>query len=122
MVAAGRTAETLDRLRLADLPAGRLRDGLDKRRRDLGLPVTDGSLVCVDEAGTPWPTDELPRRLRFAKAVRVSIDGNAHFCRGLLRTRYPGAANDQREREHEIVSALGHGRDLIPLIPVRSAR
>ena len=24
-------------------------------------------------------------RLRFAKTVRISIDGNAHFCRGLLR-------------------------------------
>jgi hypothetical protein len=26
--------------------------------------------------------------LRFAQTVRVSIDGNAGFCRGLLETRY----------------------------------
>ncbi|MET0692383.1 MAG: iron-sulfur cluster assembly protein [Propionibacteriaceae bacterium] len=111
MVAAGWVVEDLHRLRLGDLPAGRLRDGLRKRRSDLGLPLSDASPVCVDEAGVPWPADELPRRLRFAKAVRVSVDGNAHFCRGLLRTRYAGAALDQREREHE----------LIPLTPVRSA-
>lgn len=111
MVATGWAAGALDRLRLSDLPAGRLRDGLRKRRADLGLPVGDGCVVCVDEAGEPWPADELPRRLRFAKAVRVSIDGNAHFCRGLLQTRYSGAD-----------SPLGDGRDLIPLTPVRSMR
>ena len=26
------------------------------------------------------------------------IDGNAHFCRGLLRTRYPGSESDQAPR------------------------
>ena len=26
--------------------------------------------------------------LRRARSTRISIDGNAHFCRGLLRTRY----------------------------------
>ena len=122
VLAAGWTVETLDRLRLGDLPAGQLRSGLRRRRADLGLDLEDDALVCVDETGTPWPVDELPRRLRFAKAVRVSIDGNAHFCRGLLRTRYPGAAADQRERAQESLPASGAGRDLIPLTPVRSAR
>ena len=122
MLATGWTVESLDRLRLGDLPAGRLRAGLGQRRADLGLPLSDDALVCVDETGIPWPSDELPRRLRFAKAVRVSIDGNAHFCRGLLRTRYPGAEHDQRERAHETTSTTGHGRDRIPLTPVRSPR
>ena len=36
-----------------------------------------------------------PARLRFAKAVRVSIDGNAAFCRGLLHTRYPNIADEE---------------------------
>jgi hypothetical protein len=30
----------------------------------------------------------VPIRLRFAKSVRISMEGNAHFCRGLLATRY----------------------------------
>ncbi len=122
MLSAGWAVEDLGALRLGDVPADRLRDGLCRRRADLGLAVYDvrtlsavvgeNAAVCVDETGRPWPGDELLRRLRFARAVRVSIDGNAHFCRGLLRTRYPGAVDDQREREHE----------LIPLTPVRSGR
>jgi hypothetical protein len=29
-----------------------------------------------------------PSRSRYARSVRVSIEGNARFCGGLLRTRY----------------------------------
>ena len=31
---------------------------------------------------------DVPLALRRARSTRISIDGNAHFCRGLLRTRY----------------------------------
>jgi metal-sulfur cluster biosynthetic enzyme len=112
MVEQGWAPDDLGRLSLADLPNGGLRDGLLKRRADLGLTDHPTSPVCVDEAGEPWPADELPRRLRFAKAVRVSIDGNAHFCRGLLATRYPGASEAQAPRQHE----------LLTITPVRSER
>lgn len=36
--------------------------------------------------------------LRRARSTRISIDGNAHFCRGLLRTRYAGSGADQTDR------------------------
>ncbi len=36
--------------------------------------------ACLSEA--------VPMRLRFARSVRISMEGNAHFCRGLLATRY----------------------------------
>jgi hypothetical protein len=49
----------------------------------------------VDDHGEPVPEAQVPMRLRFAKTTRISIDGNAHFCRGLLATRYPGAEDDQ---------------------------
>ena len=104
--------EDLARLTVGDLPPGRLRDGLLRRRADLGLRLDPSAPVCVDEAGVPWPSDQLARRLRFARSVRVSIDGNAHFCRGLLATRYPGAAEAQAQRQHE----------LLTLSPVRSTR
>ncbi len=94
-------AGDLGALRIADLPAGRPADGLRRRRADLGLSSDPGDLVMVDEFGTPWAPAAIPLKLRFAKSVRISIDGNAHFCRGLLRTRYPGAAADQRARGHE---------------------
>lgn len=112
VVAQGWAVEDLGRLTVADVPLGRLRDGLRNRRADLGLSSDPGALVCVDESGVPWTADQLPRRLRFAKSVRVSIDGNAHFCRGLLRTRYPGSEADQSERTHE----------LLTLTPLRSTR
>ncbi|MGZ6854557.1 MAG: metal-sulfur cluster biosynthetic enzyme, partial [Mycobacteriaceae bacterium] len=60
-----------------------------------------GSLVMVDDEGHPVPEDAVPIKLRFAKTVRISIDGNAHFCRGLLRTRYPDSGEDQTPRTHD---------------------
>lgn len=93
--------EGLGRLTIADLPPGKARDGLLKRRADLGLSCAPQDRVMVDERGTPWQDGQIPMKLRFAKSIRISIDGNAHFCRGLLRTRYPEAAADQRPRTHD---------------------
>ena len=98
-------AADLGRLRIRDLPAGRPRDGLCRRRADLDLSCGPDDLVLVDDRGTPWPVDAIPLTLRFAKAVRISIDGNAHFCRGMLRTRYPDAAADQHDRGHDSLDA-----------------
>ena len=55
----------------------------------------------VDESGVLWTAEMIPMKLRFAKSVRISIDGNAHFCRGMLRTRYPDSAAGQGARRHE---------------------
>ena len=52
----------------------------------------------VDHEGHGYPPDDVPMRLRRARSTRISIDGNAHFCRGLLRTRYPGSGADQAPR------------------------
>lgn len=109
----GWEVDQLHRLRIADLPAGPLHDGLLRRRSDLGIAAGSGAVVCVDERGTPWPVGELPRRLRLARSVRVSIDGNAHFCRGLLATRYPGAEAAQAQRHHDLL--------VLTPTPVRSA-
>jgi metal-sulfur cluster biosynthetic enzyme len=96
LLAAGWTVAGLAEARLADLPEGRERSSLARRRSDIGLPVRADALIFVDDTGQPVPVEEVPRTLRFARTVRVSIDGNAHFCRGLLTTRYPGSAADQR--------------------------
>jgi metal-sulfur cluster biosynthetic enzyme len=93
--------EDLGALRIADLPAGRPADGLRRRRADLGLRSGPDDPVMVDGFGEAWTMETIPLKLRFAKAVRISIDGNAHFCRGLLRTRYPDAGADQRARGQE---------------------
>ena len=44
--------------------------------------------VLVDDAGVPIPAEQAPLRLRLATSVRISMEGNSHFCRGLLATRY----------------------------------
>lgn len=80
--------EGLHDLVLSDLPAGVQKEALLRRRADIGLGLGPDQRVVVDDEGLPVPADEVPLRLRFAKAVRISIEGNAHFCRGLLATRY----------------------------------
>jgi metal-sulfur cluster biosynthetic enzyme len=93
-----RTDPTVDvaALTLADLPAGAPTTGaLLHRRTALGLPVDGASPVLVHDDGTRPDPAQAEMLLRRARAVRISVDGNAHFCRGLLATRYPGADADQ---------------------------
>jgi metal-sulfur cluster biosynthetic enzyme len=97
----GWTVEGLAEAHLCDLPDGPERTSLLRRRSDIGLSLEDESTMFVDDAGAPIAADQVPLRLRFARTVRVSMDGNAHFCRGLLTTRYPHAAADQRPRQVE---------------------
>jgi metal-sulfur cluster biosynthetic enzyme len=82
------SVEDLGRLTLGDLPAGRTKEALLRRRTDVGLGVAPRERVVVDERGEPVPDEQLPLRLRLATSVRISLEGNAHFCRGLLATRY----------------------------------
>ncbi|SFE90955.1 Metal-sulfur cluster biosynthetic enzyme [Actinacidiphila alni] len=91
----GWQVEDLTRARLSDLPASPERDSLLRRRADLGLPTDHDAPLVVHDDGTPVSADDLPARLRFARAVRVSVDGNATMCRGLLETRYGVPAADE---------------------------
>jgi metal-sulfur cluster biosynthetic enzyme len=88
---------------LGSVTLGRLPDvpttaALVRRRAAIGLDARPDSLVLVDHEGRPFAEEDVPLRLRMARSTRISIDGNAHFCRGLLRTRYPGAEADQTAR------------------------
>ncbi len=82
------TADDLHRLILRDLPDGREKSALLRRRFALGLSMCPNSKVVVDDDGHLLPAEAVPMRLRFARSVRISMEGNAHFCRGLLATRY----------------------------------
>ena len=100
-------------VRLGDLPAGRTKDALVRRRAALGLPTEPAAVVLVDHDGRPYPAEHVPMALRRARSTRISIDGNAHFCRGLLRTRYEGSGADQADRP-EGAEPADHHR-LLPL-------
>lgn len=91
-----REVEDLGRVTLGELGAGRELEALLRRRQVLGLPTGPDALVMVDHTGAPY--DDVSMALRRARSTRISIDGNAHFCRGLLRTRYPGSEDDQQHR------------------------
>lgn len=102
----GLDEERLRDVLLGDLPDAPETRALLRRRAELGLGTAPSDPVLVDEEGHRFPVGEIPLRLRFARAVRISIDGNAHFCRGLLRTRYPESAADQSPRESSVHSPV----------------
>lgn len=93
--------DDLGTVTLADLPDDPATAALLRRRQAIGLPADPASPVLVNEDGRGYPREEIPLRLRRARSVRISIDGNAHFCRGLLATRYPGSEADQAARAPE---------------------
>jgi metal-sulfur cluster biosynthetic enzyme len=102
LVKDGWEIEALADVRLRDVPDSAGRSGLLRRRRDLGLPTGPDEPVLVDDEGTAIPTENQTKVLRFAKAVRVSVEGNSAFCRGLLTTRYgpdTGLTGEEMERE-----------------------
>lgn len=82
------TVEELPLLELFDLPEDSRKHALQRRREAVGLPNDPHARVLVDEHGEPLPAEEVPMRLRLARTTRISIEGNGHFCRGLLATRY----------------------------------
>jgi metal-sulfur cluster biosynthetic enzyme len=100
-------------LTLGDLPPGDpTTSALLRRRAAVGLPLDAAAHVLVAADGTRPSTDTAALFLRKARSVRISVDGNAHFCRGLLRTRYPGSDADQVPRADD---ESAH-RTLLPLI------
>nr|EMP13064.1 metal-sulfur cluster biosynthetic enzyme [Gordonia sp. NB41Y] len=89
MIAAGTTCvDDCAQLLLRDLPENPAKVALLRRRVQIGLGVCPNCRVVVDEDGSPLPAEAIPMRLRFARSVRISMEGNGHFCRGLLATRY----------------------------------
>lgn len=97
----GLSEHDLHDVTLGDLPDDSNARALLRRREALGLTTAASAPVLVDDDGRPYPREEVPFRLRFARSVRISMDGNAHFCRGLLRTRYPDASTAQAPRACE---------------------
>ena len=88
LLADGRSPTELAGMILGDVPRS---DELDKyleRRAELGLNVSACAPLIVDPDGRRVPEEAVVQHLRFAKTVRVSIEGNASLCRGLLATRY----------------------------------
>lgn len=93
---------------VGDLPDDAETASLLRRRTEVGLGNDPSAPVLVDQHDVPYPPADVPMALRRARSTRISIDGNAHFCRGLLATRYPGAEQDQAPRADETFFPLAN--------------
>jgi metal-sulfur cluster biosynthetic enzyme len=78
----------LQHLVVRDLPPGADTDAYLERRAELGIDCSATAAFLVTPDGRPIPPEMLRAHLRFARTIGVSIEGNAAFCRGLLKTRY----------------------------------
>ena len=109
-------------LTLGDLPPEEPETtALLRRREAVGLPLDADAPVLVDADGSRPGLAAVALFLRKARSVRISVDGNAHFCRGLLRTRYPGSEADQTVRPDDCAVAptpppRPPDRPLLPLL------
>jgi len=88
LLAEGYSSEELAEMRLEEVPLSEAFEKYLSRREELGLDVSAEAPFIVDPDGRPIPEEAVVEHLRFAKLTRLSIEGNAGFCRGLLATRY----------------------------------
>ena len=88
LLADGSTPAELAEMALVDVPPSAAFETYLERRAELGLDVSAEAPLVVDPDGNRVPRDAVVSHLRFARLTRVSIEGNASLCRGLLATRY----------------------------------
>ena len=96
LLAEGITSSDLAGMTLADVPASNSLQKYLERRAGLGLDVSDEAPLVVDPQGKRIPEDAVVQHLRFARTVRVSIEGNAELCTGLLAARYGIPEREER--------------------------
>jgi hypothetical protein len=88
LLAEGYSSRELAEMRLEEVPFSGAFEKYLSRREELGLDVSAEAPFVVDPDGNQIPEEAVVEHLRFAKLTRLSIEGNAGFCRGLLATRY----------------------------------
>ena len=88
LLAEGHTPAELATMVLEGVPWSTALERYLERRNELGLNVSGDAPLVVDPDGNRVPEEAVVDHLRFARTVRVSIEGNTELCRGLLATRY----------------------------------
>jgi metal-sulfur cluster biosynthetic enzyme len=88
LLAAGSTEADLAAMRLSELPPGPDAERCAQLRAELGIDSDPAGAAFVTGDGTVLGAKDMRRFLRFARLVARSLEGNAHLCRGLLKTRY----------------------------------
>jgi metal-sulfur cluster biosynthetic enzyme len=88
LLRAGQTVEELAATRLGALHGGPDVARCIELREQLGIDATPDSPAFVLADGAVLDAAGLARFVRVARLVRLSLEGNAGFCRSLLATRY----------------------------------
>jgi metal-sulfur cluster biosynthetic enzyme len=78
-------------VRVGEVPDSPAKEAFLLRRSELGLSCAPESYVLADPDGRRVPAERTSRYLRFARTVRISMEGNEQYCRGLLHARYEEA-------------------------------
>lgn len=108
LLAGDRSSEELAGMRLEEVPPSGAFDKYLERRAELGLDVSPEAPLVVNPDGNRVPKEAVVEHLRFARLTRVSIEGNAGLCRGLLSTRYgtPGVREKEEANASRAVTPL----------------
>jgi hypothetical protein len=88
LLRSGRTVEELAATSLGALQGDPDVTRCIELRAQLGIDASPGSPAFVLADGSPLDAPSLARFVRVARLVRLSLEGNAGFCRSLLATRY----------------------------------
>ena len=99
LLSGGYSPAELAAMRLAEVPSSEAFETYLERRAELGVDISPGAPLVVDPDGNRVPEEAVVQHLRFARTVRVSIEGNAGLCRGLLDVRYGGARGMGQKEE-----------------------
>ena len=94
LIRAGWQIDALADTTIGEVPDSPERESLLRRRAELGISNGPESPLFVESTGERVSSEQLPAKLRFAKAVRISIEGNSGLCRGLLDTRLERMAEE----------------------------
>ena len=100
LLSQGRSPAELARMTLGDVPPSGAFETYMERRAELGIDVAARAPLVVDPDGNRVPEEAVVEHLRFARLTRVSIEGNAGLCRGLLSTRYGTPGIREKEEAH----------------------
>lgn len=88
LLAEGCSPGELAEMRLGEVISSEAFEKYLERRMELELDVSPEAPLLVDPDGKRVPKEAVIQHLRFARTVRLSIEGNTELCRGLLATRY----------------------------------
>jgi len=88
LIREGRSARDLASMRLAEAQGDLAFKKYLERRSELGIDSSADAPLVVDPDGKRIPREAVMEHLRFAGTVRMSIEGNAELCTGLLAVRY----------------------------------